>query len=83
MLRPKIMRMFLCDVLSTESEYATNLEVKGGWDVKGWGTNSEVLKLCGTAETHCMPFTTTTHVVYVYLTFRRRIFFLNFSTPCI
>jgi hypothetical protein len=30
MLRPKIMRMFLCDVLSTESEYATNLEVKGG-----------------------------------------------------
>jgi hypothetical protein len=67
MPRPKIMRTFLCGVLSTERECDTNLEVTGDCDVKGWDTTSGVRKLCGTAETHCMPLATTTHVVYVSL----------------
>jgi hypothetical protein len=63
MPRPEIMRTFVCGVLSTEREYDTNLEVTNDCDVKGWDTTSEVFMLCGTAETHCMPLTTTAHVV--------------------
>ena len=53
--------------MPTERECDTNLEIMGDCDVKGWDTTSEVRMLCGTAETHFMPFTTTTHVVYVSL----------------
>jgi hypothetical protein len=67
MPRPRIMRTFLCGVLSTERECDTNLKVKGHCDVKGWDTTSEVPTLCGTAETYCMHLTTTTHFVYVSL----------------
>ena len=61
------MLTLLCGVLSTERECDTNLEVTGDCDVKEWVTTSEVRTLCATAQTHCMPLTTTTHVVYVSL----------------